>query len=527
MDKKKAASLTKRRHPLYQAMLEHWVFLATTYEGGRAWFKKNLFRYHKEGSSEFQDRTKRAYRFNHSREVVDLVNKYLFRGEINRSKDASEALKAFWQKATLAGLSMDEFARVMSLQSSIYGRAWVVIDNSLEVDGDGKDLTEADVEAADSQIYAYIVTPDNVLDWSADRSGELNWVLIRESFRDDKDPFGETGKNDTLYRYRLWMRDEWVLVTPKGKARNQSFDVKSGKHDLGVVPVVPVDNQITGDGDAAPSLIADIAYLDRASANYVSNLDAIIQDQTFSQLTMPAQNILPGDEGYDQMIEAGTKRIFTYDSAAGGKPEFISPDPRQAQLIVTAINKIIAEIYNSVGLAGENTKQDNAQGIDNSSGVAKSKDFERVNALLISKADALELAENRICKIVKLWAGEKDEDNSDGVVQYSDSFDVLSMFDEIYVLAQLSVANMPAEVQREQMRRIVDKLFPYIDEKSKKKMLKEIDEWEPGSEPAPIPSAESKDRMAEEAKRNRTASGEMQSKSKSVSDTPETASVTE
>jgi hypothetical protein len=36
-------------------------------------------------------------------------------------------------------------------------------------------------------------------------------------------------------------------------------------------------------------LIADIAYLDRAAANYLSNLDAIIQDQTFSQLVIPAE----------------------------------------------------------------------------------------------------------------------------------------------------------------------------------------------------------------------------------------------
>ena len=43
----------------------------------------------------------------------------------------------------------------------------------------------------------------------------------------------------------------------------------------------------------SPSLIDDIAYLDRAVANYLSNLDAIIQDQTFSQLAIPVQSLLP------------------------------------------------------------------------------------------------------------------------------------------------------------------------------------------------------------------------------------------
>jgi hypothetical protein len=50
------------------------------------------------------------------------------------------------------------------------------------------------------------------------------------------------------------------------------------------------------------------------------------------------------------------------------------------------VNKIIGEIYHSVGMAGERTKQDNAMGIDNSSGVAKAYDFERMNAMLATKA---------------------------------------------------------------------------------------------------------------------------------------------
>jgi hypothetical protein len=52
------------------------------------------------------------------------------------------------------------------------------------------------------------------------------------------------------------------------------------------------------------------------------------------------------------------------------------------------ISKIINEIYHSVGLAGERTKEDNSQGIDNSSGVAKAYDFERVNALLAPRPTA-------------------------------------------------------------------------------------------------------------------------------------------
>jgi RNA polymerase sigma factor (sigma-70 family) len=97
---------------------------------------------------------------------------------------------------------------------------------------------------------------------------------------------------------------------------------------------------------------------------------------------MPAQGVNAGDEAYDKILELGTKRIFIYDGEGGTQPFYLSPDVKQAELILKVVNKIIAEIYHSVGLAGERTKDDNAQGIDNSSGVAKAYDFERVNSLL-------------------------------------------------------------------------------------------------------------------------------------------------
>jgi hypothetical protein len=87
------------------------------------------------------------------------------------------------------------------------------------------------------------------------------------------------------------------------------------------------------------------------------------------------------------------------------------------------INKIINEIYHTVGLAGERTKQDNAMGIDNSSGVAKAYDFERVNAAL---------GEGRCT------AGG-----------------------------------------REQMKTMIDKLFPQLAKDIKAKMLAELKDWPP------------------------------------------------
>lgn len=477
MDQKQLKQFIKRRHPEYEKRLPHWEFLAATYAGGRDWFDSSIFRYHKEGDGEYEKRVERAYRFNHSREVVDLVTKYIFKAEVVRNEDdASDAVKAFWDSATLNGQSISEYVALMSTKSSTLGRIWVVVDTTKTEESTSRQDDRDD----DSRVYSYIMTPQNVLDMSFDDQNNLNWVLIRELYRDDSDPFESTGAE--IDRFRLWTRDDWKLFEAKKTGNSVRVDmIDEGEHGLGFVPVFPVDNISSNESPySAPALINDVAYLDRACANYLSNLDAIIQDQTFSQLAMPAQGLVPGEDDYDKLLEVGTKRVFLYDGEGGAKPFFMSPDPKQAELIVTVVKQIINEIYHSIGMAGERTKQDNSAGIDNSSGVAKAYDFERVNALLTSKAASLQNAEQRLVSMVNAWAGESNKSGGD-LVKYSEDFDIRGLYDEFDISSRLSAIAAPPSVRRKQMESLIEKLFPRLAADLKKKMIDDLDDW-PGED---------------------------------------------
>lgn len=470
-DQKKLKALIARRHPEYAAYLPHWQFLNETYEGGRAWFKDNIFRYIKEGEMEYADRVERCYRFNHSREVVDLLNKYLFKQNIIRSEDMPESVKRFWLKATRNGLGIKDFVRQVSKKSSIVGRIGVVVDNTALT----AVLSKAEEKQAGIRTYAYTVGPEQLLDYSYDEFGELNWILIQECVRDDVDPMTSSGVQRP--RFRLWTKNDWRLFEERGRGNRKTVvEVDYAEHGLGEVPVILHDNIISDEDYVVQALIDEIAYLDRATANYLSNLDAIIQDQTFSQLTMPAQNVLPGDDNYNTMLKMGTNRVFLYDGEGGQKPEYISPDPKQAAMILTVINKIISEIYHSVGLAGERTKEDNSMGIDNSSGVAKAYDFERVNALLQAKADSLEVFENKLARLVALWNGDEKAIKEDGV-SYPDDFDTRGLYDEFDIAARLMLITAPDTVRRHQMELVIDKLFPQLKKDLKDKMLSELKAW--------------------------------------------------
>lgn len=476
---KQLQAFIQRRHPLYEAMEAHWAFLEDTYEGGRGWFVANIHRYIKEGDKEFTDRVARAYRFNHTREVVDIVDKYIFKMDIRRDQTrAPESVKRFWKNATLNGLPINEFMKSVSNRSSVYGRPWVVVDSLAK----GEIRTKRDEKKM--RIYAYVVQPGDVLDMGYDEVEELNWILLHETVRDDDDPIASSGAVSS--RFRLWTREFWQLFELQKKG--DSFIVIERppvKHKLGAVPVFPADNtKSTNPRYVSPSMIADVAYLDRAVANYLSNLDAIIQDQTFSQLAMPAQGVSPGDKAYDKLLEMGTKRVFVYDGEAGQPPFYLSPDVRQAEIILKVVNKIINEIYHSVGLAGERTKEDNALGIDNSSGVAKAYDFERVNSLLAAKADSLQWIENRLAHFVALYAGQENSLPADvELVSYPDNFDVRGLYDEFEIAARLAMVEAPDAMRREQMTSVIDKLFPQLADDLKKKMLAELKSWPPKLDP--------------------------------------------
>jgi len=253
-------------------------------------------------------------------------------------------------------------------------------------------------------------------------------------------------------------------------------EISSVEHGLGIVPVVPARDRESDSLYHSAALIDDIAYLDRANANYLSNLDAIIQDQTFSTLTIPVQSLEGAEDMYSRVVELGTKRIFAYDGEGGEGPSYISPDPRQAGIILSVVTKIITEIYHSIGMAGERTKMDNAAGIDNSSGVAKAYDFDRMNTMLKAKADRLASVENRVAQIVMRWHGKPMPEGTK-LVKYSDDFDTRGLYDDFDVANRLTLLGAPDELRRYQFGKLIDKLFPALRKELKDIIEKELEEW--------------------------------------------------
>lgn len=478
-------TLVDRRHPEFVENLGHWNFLEACYKGGRSWIDQNLFTYTKEGKKEFEQRKKRAYRFPHSKEVVKLVNKYVFKGAIERSADLPPPVKEFWGASTLLKRPILDLMETLSLWSSTFGRIWVVVDNNVPAGTQ----TEAERKESKGRTYAYFIKPMHAYDFAYDDDGELEWFLNGEFHRDDANPL--TGSGKVRQRYRIWAKDFTAVIDVKveGQQRTAALDLSSiNEYGLGMVPVFPADHITSDELYKVDGLIEDAAYGDRTVANYLSCLDVIVTDQTFSQLAIPFQGMLPTEGGSDEDPDneemtnvqvMGTKRVFAYNAEGGSPPAYISPDVSQPELILKTVTKLIGEIYHSVGMAGERTKEDNAAGIDNSSGVAKAYDFEQLNAMLAAKARSLQNIERNLVRIVNAWSGNKQElQEIEDYVTYPQTFDVRNLADEMDNAQRLSVMNAPKKLRRHQMTRMAAKMFPQASDADMKEINDDIEnDW--------------------------------------------------
>jgi hypothetical protein len=301
--------------------------------------------------------------------------------------------------------------------------------------------------------------------------GSVKWALIKESKRDDDNPFESSG--DVKDQFRLWIKGEWQLYNDKGE------QIDSGDTGISVVPIAILDNE-KKDQYSGQSLIGDIAYLDRAIFNNWSRLDTIVCDQTFSQLIFPIEG-LPAEIAEDEelrkkFLTLATNRVILYSAMAQAAPTFISPDAGQADFILRMIERQVKQLYSSMGLKSEIGEE-----ITQESGVAKAYDFDKLNKLLASKADNLEQCENDLVKIFGAWLNITSLDCE---IDYPDEFDVKTLADDIGTAQQLSLLDVSETFIKEVKKSVAMKVFPKAEEKLMKAIFDEIDAQEKPEEVA-------------------------------------------
>lgn len=449
--------LAKRLNPLYSQYLPKWNFYLESVKGGQDYTtsEENLFTHRLESViDDYEDRKSRAYYLNYCAAVPVIYADYIFKEPVSRPAD--NKLMEFRQDVDGKGTPIEAFMRKVSILASIFGHIHIVVDTPVATNV----VTKAQAQEQNIRPYATLVYPMQVKDWSMDSSGKLNWVLIEEKSYEDADPLIE---RIDVTNYKIIYRDRWELYD------KDSNKIGGGPNPLGEVFMTTCYNKDIDLDMIGESILCDIAYINRAIFNWCSNIDEMIERQTFSQLTCPDDGSLSErDESTNPLKKIGTSTIFTFPSDTGHPPAFISPDTSQISVIWTMIGQHVQEIWRLAGLKGN----EDGFAMSQRSGVSMQMAFLDINSALAAKATSLEVAENDLTRLAARWSSQNE---TPAKVNYPTNFDVLTLTESITTTFQLVDRNISVVLNKQLMKQLVRKALPLIDEELKVEIEGEID----------------------------------------------------
>ncbi len=450
----------KHTHPLYDRFIEEWKFYIRSYFGGRMYKEGDYLLQHPfESSTNYRRRKETSYYYNYCGPIVDIFTSHIFRRKAKRDYGSladDPLFLSFLNDADFEGSTLPHFMRDAHRFASIYGRVSIVVDRP------AADIwTKLEARDNDIRPYVYLVTPENLTDWSFTRlpSGRpvLESVKIRES-------------SDT---YRIWTRSGWEAWRISEDSK-EVYLVDSGEHGLGVVPVVNLYNKKSGIQMIGISDIQDIADINKNIYYLCSDAKEIIENTAFPMLAIPYTKGLGEEEK-----ELGPRNILQFDpTEPNSRPYWLEAPHSSLSEIREWVKQDIAEIHRIARMGGVKATEDFSKP---RSGVAIELEYQQLYATLSEKADNLEEAEKRVLQLWAAWEGR----TFDGEIDYPDDFSVRDLDKDLdRAIKALSVRIESATFKSEVQKKIAGAVLPKLNDEVKKRIFDEIEKSGSGAEPS-------------------------------------------
>jgi hypothetical protein len=221
-----------------------WRRYRHLYAGGEH-FRENaaeyLLRRQKEPIEVYQERLARVFYENYLGSIVDWYTATLVRREPvlefeGTNERAKDFFATFVQNCDLRGTSLTQFFKQQLTEALVCGKSYVVVDFPRT---DGPALTRADEDASGrSRAYLVSYNADELINWSHDQRGELEWVVIRTSLlkQDSVKTFG--WKRETRWIY--YDRERFEIYERVGADQKTIELVDQGSHGFAGIRRVPV-----------------------------------------------------------------------------------------------------------------------------------------------------------------------------------------------------------------------------------------------------------------------------------------------
>jgi hypothetical protein len=422
-----------REHPEYAARKAMWRQYQDLYAGGER-LRQNasdyLVRRHKEPNEVYRERLGRVFYENYIGSIIDWYAATLMRREpMMLFEGDDEGAKSFYvalaQDCDLKGTNLAEFFRRQFAEMLVYGCSYTVVDFPR---ASGPALSRAEEDASGrSRAYLVDYSPEEVINWSYDQAGGLDWVVIRTSCLQQSKVEDSRWEKETRWVY--YDRENFQVYRKAGESSGMSL-IDEGRHGLAGLGKVPV----------FPMRVTDGLWL--------MNKAALLQLEHFNKsnalswaLTMGlfATPVVYSDREWNQIVGESYYIQLGKDDRFG----WTEPDGKVYQIAADNLVRLKDEIYRVCYLmsqagAGPDWRQ---------SGLSKQRDFSITNEVLKAYGDAVKETMQQVLGAI---AGAR-QDSISIAVSGLDEFDIEDFSNELDDAKKLLELGIGSETLKKQV----------------------------------------------------------------------------
>ncbi|HYM06108.1 MAG TPA: DUF4055 domain-containing protein [Terriglobales bacterium] len=451
-------------HPEYASCKTMWRKYRDLYAGGEQLREKAteyLVRRSKEPNDVYFERLNRVFYENYIGSIIDWYAATLMRrGPIITYDGANEAGKNFFSSfgddCDLKGTTLTEFFRQQLVQALITGKSYIVVDFPRVT----APITTRAQEDAVGKSRGFLVdySPDEVINWSYDSNGQLEWVVVRTSQLRQTGTEGETWKKETCWIY--YNREIFKMYRSVSEPSGQSAKIElvdEGQHGLASQSKVPMFQMRVSDG---LWLMNKAALL---QLEHFNKSNALSWALTMGLFAIP---VIYSEREWSQIVGESYYIQLGPDDKFG----WTEPEGHVFQIAADNLERLKDEIYRVCYLmmqAGGTSTSQTSQ-----SGLSKQRDFSITQEVLRAYGDAVKRTMKQVLAAI-------DVARQDGLlitVSGLDEFDIGDFSAELDDAKKLLSLGIRSETLKRQLyKQLAFKYLSDVSQAVKNQIANEID----------------------------------------------------
>lgn len=463
-----------QRHPSLD--LEHHADLCALYEGDKKFFARLgrfLHQREREPAARYETRKREAHYRNYVGPAIDYFTAMLFssRPATVATSDGEEVVEPgeYYDKlrddCDRNGANLDAMFKGRLTDAMVAGRSWLRIHAPQEGEQAPVNLAEFEKRKL-GDCWLEALEYVRVLDWETTDSGGLAWAIVHRC----------EARRATLNADRNTVRDVWEYITPTDVS-TYALTYERSKPP-GPTEEVPLIEQVAHKFGRVPLVCLDLPHglwvANRLRSPQLAHFRAS-NAQTWSLsvtcYAMTVAKVADPEEFAKAVHGAGYGIVIGKDEDWGWE----APPSGHFAALDTEIKSQKDEIFRIV--------QQMAIGVDNNaaavgrSGESKQADIEATRVVLLAYSRAVKEAIEYTYDLISAVRGDKFEWSVQGL----DDFAALDVGGLAETLAQIKdIGGIPSKTWNVAIKtRLAEALLPDLDQETKAKVRKEIEDGEP------------------------------------------------